>query len=505
MKNPVTLALLQLFIVLAPCLVEGRGLYQYGVWRPHDKILTLPYVDGVIVYMHWNVMEPEEGEINLEPIREIRSRVQALGKRFILRVVTSEHTPPWVFSRGVPAVIDRTEDSPKMAPLYWHALYLRRLEILVNALGGALDGDPSLAGVQIGIAGFGEMVLGGDDWLQQGFTPSLWTETCRSIIDIYRNAFRRTPLLVMIMSQEFSKGREIEPMEQIAEYAASKGIGLQFNGLSEDNSYLWGLRPTPDPCSAIGLFRRFAKHVPISFELTNDKVDPHLSLMNALSEGAGFVSVHTSILERPSLAQLFTFTSNFLGKRPRNSSCVWTVLRQTFPGAREKTGKKNYEFGLSQMDGTSVDESSSNISTCLAAHAAAIGSHRGRPCRRTDYRKGSRCMSFKMAGDFDAGTDPVVTVIYSDEGSDTWTLGYSTGPVKRTSDPIRKGNSGRWLRVNIKLVGFRRGADPDFFIDSNMDGDEYIHFVQVTRGRSDVILPYSEDEVPSAEHTVRVK
>ena len=476
-----------------PLAQADSGLFQYAVWRPHDRIVTAPFVDGFVAYLHWNTLESEAGKIDIEPIVRIRERARENGKRFILRIVTAEHTPAWLYRMGVPRVYEKIDNRLQSVPLYWSPVYLQRLDALIQKIAQQMDGDPTLAAVQIGIATYGEMLLGGREWASNGFTPLLWVETCRNIIDIYRERFKKTPLIVMIMSQEFPGGRQTDSMLPVSEYAATHGVGLQFNGLSADNSYLWGLMDKPDPVSASAIFRKLRHKVPLCLEMTNDKVDALLSCINALSEQVSFLFVYTSLLDDGALAPVFEFTKHFLGKNPGNSNAVWTLLRQTFPQDEVRTGKRNYEFGLEQIDfkDLTVTKVDGEIVT-LRAKTSAVEQLEGLPCRRTNTAEQFHHMVFRISDDFEAGPDPVLTVIYADMGDDLWFPMYAAGDKFISCQPIRKNNTGKWLQADFNLKDFSKSSPIDIVVHSNNDGDEFIHFVQLTKSGHNIATPFSE-------------
>ena len=492
----IVFSLVSCVLLLLTCFAQetkaDSGLFQYAVWRPNDRIVTAPFVDGVVAYVHWNVLEREPGTIDVSPILQIRSRVIKEGKRFILRVVTAEHAPAWLYRMGVPRVYEKIDGRLHAVPVYWSPIYLQRLSILVEKIARDLDGDNSLAAVQIGIATYGEMLLGGREWLSHGFSPLLWTNTCQKIIDVYRDQFKKTPLVVMIMSQEFPQGRQTDSMLPVAQYAADNGIGLQFNGLSADNSYLWGLLDRPDETSAIAIMRKFGQSVPVYLEMTDGKVDVVLSCLNAVSEQASFVFVYTAMLDDPSLAPVFQFTRRFLGKTPANAEAVWTLLRQTFPKDNIRTGKKNYEFGLQQSElHNLIVYRSDGGNLNIRAKTSAVDRLNGLPGRRTAEADNFQHIAFKISEEFDPGPTPVLSVIYADKGEDLWFPMYTSGGKLHACAPIRKHNSGQWLRADFRLAGFSKSSPIVLIIDSNKDGDEFIHFVQLTRSGSDVILPLS--------------
>lgn len=496
LKALALMLILSFFTGLANETRADSGLFQYALWRAHDPIVTAPYVDGVVAYLHWNVLEREPGKVDVEPILRMRSRIQQAGKRFILRIVTAEHTPSWLYRMGVPKVYEKIDNKLQIVPLYWSPVYLERLNSLVEKIAQQFDGDTSLAAVQIGIATYGEMLLGGREWPSHGFTPLIWTNTCRQIIDIYTNHFKKTPLAVMIMSQEFQGGRQTDSMLPVAEYAATHGVGLQFNGLSPDNSYLWGLMDKPDPTSATAILRKFRHNVPLYLEMTSDKVDVRLSCLNALSEQASFLFVYTSLLNDETLVPVFEFTKLFLGKSPSGSNAVWTLLRQTFPQDALRTGRKNYDFGLEQIDlqNIKVFRAEGGILN-IRAKTSAVERLNGLPCRRTAGEQQFHHMVFKISDDFDPGPAPILTVIYADIGQDAWFPMYAVGDKLISCEPIRKNNTKRWLRADFVLANFSKGSPIDLVIHSNNDGDEFIHFVEVTRNGNDVSIPFSKSDV----------
>lgn len=470
----------------------AAGLYQYGVWQTNDKILASSFVDGVVVYVGWSALEPTQDAVDVSFIKAVRTRAKELGKKLIIRIVSAELTPPWVYRLGIPRVLDTTDHDPRWVPLYWHPKYLGVLDEFIGKISAQLDGDPVIEAVQVGIGRYGEMCLEGFDWLNHDFSPKLWTATCISILDIYKKHFRKTPLLVMIMSADLPGGRWTSPMQEVASYAAANGIGIQFNGLSPDNSYLWGLRGQPDEDSAVGIFRKYAGKVPLAFELTNDKVDARLSCMNAVSEHASFLFVHTSLLADPELRGIFAFTHYFLGRSLRSSDAVWTLLRQTNPDSVEETGKKNYEFGLKQIEFPTdtkfvVDKQQISVTT----KTMPLDDFLGLPCRRTVDSDQQAYLAFQIDGEVNLGSKPTLSVIFADVGMDSWSLFYMTQDGLRKFGTVHKQDTRQWLIVDFELPGLSTGHVADILIDSNGDGDEYIHYLQLNRAGMAAPLPIS--------------
>ncbi len=480
------------FTMYFSCTPQAAGLYQYGVWQSDDRMLSSSFVDGVVAYVGWSDLEPEEGLLDMSFIEAIRARAKKLGKKLIVRLVSAELTPSWVYKKGVPRVLDTTDHEPRWVPLYWHPAYLKALDGFISRVGPKLDGDPVIEAVQVGIGRYGEMCLEGDDWLKHDFSPSGWTATCISIIDIYRKHFHKTPLIVMIMSADLPGRRWTSPMQEVASYAAGKGIGLQFNGLSPDNSYLWGLQDYPDKDSAIGIFRHYVGKVPLAFELTNDKVDTGLSCMNALSEHASFLFIHTALLDDPSLKDIFVFTRYFLGRTVQSSDALWILLRQTNPDAISETGKKNYEFGLKQIESVKDEVFVFGKAQIPVTYKTTpFSDFLGLPCRRTGHTGERGYIAIQIHKDVNLGDKPTLSVVYADVGMDSWTLLYMTAGGLKNAGTVQKRDTGQWIAADFELPGLSAGHAADMLIDTNGDGPEYVHYIQLNIGGRAVPLPLS--------------
>ena len=109
--------------------------------------------------------------------------------------------------------------------------------------------------------------------------------------------------------------------------------------------------------------------------------------------------------------------------------------------------------------------------------------------RRTDQATGNPYMFFDVDGAYLQGLHAArVQVVYWDYGTDTWSLYYRNAQGQVVSaGTIRKQNTRTWKTATFDLV-MRFDDDlpvgsggADFYISSNNDGDEWIHFVEVMR------------------------
>ena len=95
-----------------------------------------------------------------------------------------------------------------------------------------------------------------------------------------------------------------------------------------------------------------------------------------------------------------------------------------------------------------------------------------------------------------------ITVIYLDDGTDTWDLQYDAlGDPAKVAGVVQKTGTGRWLEATFALADARFAgqlAGYDFRIRARDSGNEFVRFVEVVKGGG-------EREVESGSGGWRVK
>lgn len=197
----------------------------YNSWR--SEVFNIAYNR-----FRWKDIEPEEGVYDFSVIFNWMRPWRKAGYRVAFGVKSTDMemtcTPEWVFKAGVPAVTHR--GGKQQDPVYWHPLYMQKYSIFVKKLGETFDGMDGLEYVDMrGIGVWGEMHLGTfftDMWnkeemLRHGYTDAIYKDAYRKMIDAYRISFPTTRLFLNIGSHE-----------ELANYAASRQIGLRSDALS---------------------------------------------------------------------------------------------------------------------------------------------------------------------------------------------------------------------------------------------------------------------------------
>ncbi len=180
----------------------------------------------VYVRFNWADAEPEEGRYDWRLIDDVIAAWKSRGAAVAMRVMTcNAHSagyytsPKWLFDAGCKGFEylrggdDPTSGGkriPRIEPDYADPVYLAKHGAFIKALGERYDGSPSVEFLDIGSYGiWGE-------WHTPHPAP---VEVRRQIVDLYLQAFRKTPLVFMSDDAE------------VLAYALAHGTGFRRDGV----------------------------------------------------------------------------------------------------------------------------------------------------------------------------------------------------------------------------------------------------------------------------------
>ena len=133
----------------------GKGWVQY---YGTDKY-TKDYIGLGYTRWAWSVLEPKEGQFNWKELDEFILRFKKLGKKTAFGVMNVSTglgqyvTPKWVFDAGAQPLAVPDDSSPtgrQIIPKTWDdAVFLRKMNAFVQALGRRYDGHPDIAFLDI--------------------------------------------------------------------------------------------------------------------------------------------------------------------------------------------------------------------------------------------------------------------------------------------------------------------------------------------------------------------
>lgn len=382
----------------------------------------------------------------------------------------------------------RRGDAP--LPRYWDEGYLGALADMVHALAERYGEDPRVAWVEISVGIYGETAPANAPALKWSFAEAgltsdvhepakglfSWVETVKRIIDIYRSAFPEKPLFL----QYSNYFESISERASYVPYAVERGIGLKHNGLYPDS--IDGVTYGGPSVGTFNIMFTYSETVPVGWEFQvfpRTESNVYWAMLNALDKHADFVMVQKDAITRTELIPIFEFANQYLGATLDTTPAVWVALRETErPAERWFPQFGNFSFWLYQED---AGPGGQTVPLWNVTDAKE-----GRFTRRTDQANGNRYMYFNVDDRYVHGPQPVVIeVVYLDQGRDRWHLEYDAGEHEPKSlEPVQKEDTGTWKRARFRLMdaAFAGGIEGyDFRIDCDADGDEIIHWVQVSR------------------------
>lgn len=164
----------------------GRGFTTTSIIFNSDLADRLHPQSGVHqVRWYWDVLEPEEGNINYVLIDSVLKRSISNGQRLNFRVMCQDvemKIPDWAMDQGI------------TPPYYDNLVFLEKQSNLIRALGERYDGHPALAFMDIGTVGqWGEWHSEENSDVQ---VPN--DANARKIVDMYVESFQQTPLVMLI-------------------------------------------------------------------------------------------------------------------------------------------------------------------------------------------------------------------------------------------------------------------------------------------------------------------
>lgn len=202
----------------------GRG-FMTRQRAPGQSPLRFP-LSVAYIRVNWADLEPEEGKYEWKVFDDPIEAWKPHGARIAIRIMTTNAhsrgyyaSPKWLFDAGCKSYeyLRGGEDPtsggvriPRVEPDYADPIYLAKHGNFLRALGQRYDGHPQVEFLDIGSYGI---------WGEWHTSHSAAVDVRRKIIDMYVDAFHRTPLVFM---SDDADGLD---------YALSKGTGFRRDGV----------------------------------------------------------------------------------------------------------------------------------------------------------------------------------------------------------------------------------------------------------------------------------
>ena len=169
-------------------------------WSEVGPVIKLPqaatnpdFPDTSVAYCrwYWNVLEPVPGKFRWDTVDLAIDEARAHHQKLAIRLMpysNKDPLPEWFRKSGARrANKDSDKDGEIWQPDFSDPLYLKYWSELVTAAGAHYDGNPYLDSVDISSVGYW-----GEGW--SPYMPAFAFQ--KALIDIWLDAFKRTPLLM---------------------------------------------------------------------------------------------------------------------------------------------------------------------------------------------------------------------------------------------------------------------------------------------------------------------
>ena len=527
-------------------LAQRRGIYAVWDYQPDELTpLEHYHIVGSHITVNWSRIQDRPGVYHWDFLDNWLGRVEATGKAAAFGISTYngrlsngiEALPE--FLRDNPnAVVD--VGGGWLIPRYWDPAYLNPYRQFIFALGERYRNDPRVEWVAIGAGMYGETWAcnpdDNDAMAAAGLTSDLWIETVNQIVDWYVEAFSENGQLkkvLFVQSAPFTFHRR--ERRDISFHAASRGVGLSINGLYPDQEgAIFGAQANCPYCGIHDSLLLYNQQLPTTFEtyeyMLCDPDQVYWGMLNGLDKHPTYLRLNIDLFreydpdkypgggfgpDKTENLAIFDWVEHYVGATLENTPSVWVAMREHRVPWQPCNGDPvpgpwypqwgNYDFWLEQDDevpgGRTVPETNDPTITEMGDNddpynpALPLG-REAWAVRRTDQATGNPYMFFKVDdGYLFGGSNPVtITVTYLDRGTDTWSLRYdAAGGVEQTAWPqgssvpwVQKEGSNQWRQAVfiIEDARFANGlaGGSDFLLDCRDDGDEWIHFVEVSKG-----------------------
>jgi len=499
---------------------------------------------GSLASFHWKQLENQEGRYTFEVIDRWLNRLAARGLKGAFFVALLDggcngdralpdyiiNDPQAVIKRNLGYTCPQSGRTWKAIPNYLSPRLQERYRALIYALGARYKNDPRVEYIAIGTGIYGETRAAADPGdlnalRQAGLTSARWVEFVNKVTDWYVEAFSdgNGRLLKPLMQQTGPVTFNAWERREISNYAIGRGVGLSLNLMYPDGEGVLYINSGACPmCSWYDFPLVYWRVIPTAWEAYEHQTcTPELvwwGVYNTLNKHPVYLRVVSQLMRtvtgapRPELIAPFKWAARYLGVTEETTPSAWVALREhrdpfyplrcvgvnnAPPHQNPQWG--NYGFFMDQRNdlpgGRTVPETNDPSVQRMGSNTRPYNpdlpkGKEGWAVRRTDEATGNPYMFFDVSARYLSGVgSATIKITYWDYGTDTWSLYYrnANGRVVE-AQRVRKQNTRQWKTVTITLTNARFDnslpdgtGGADFFLSSNNDGDEWIHFVEVIR------------------------
>lgn len=165
------------------------------------EIAQLDHVDGILVRMSWDTLEPAPGAYDWSLLDEQIARAEQYGIKVSLAVVNGSAAPAWLSALGVEMFSFQFGMETREIPVPWDSTFQSRWSQFIAELGGRYANEDTISLVYATNSsrnGF-EMQLPFSptdqvNWASAGYSDALYAQSWNDAIDAFVAAFPNHPV-----------------------------------------------------------------------------------------------------------------------------------------------------------------------------------------------------------------------------------------------------------------------------------------------------------------------
>ena len=501
----------------------SRGIevfYRYRFLDVWGNLLDNPSVCSGRIAPYWAELNPAPGVYDWTSIDDKLQIAHDAGKTAYIRPSLSGYggwpnpaaasgVPDWVYAQGGVEGVHYLDGPETRYPVFWTDLIKTNFQIFVEAFGARYDGHPDVEYILLGL--YPEMGLGKDaedlesEWLAAGYTDQLYEDTVKWYIDLYLTNFPNKMISMACLSGKplpMTTARIDALRENITGYMNSKNTNGVIRTAIENNA----MRDYSSWSFIQQYFRQYHESMHIVYEAI-DKAsgggkagDFRAMLENGLTTHADRFHIYYEDIViatpgetgyDPEYESALAFAAAHIGIEPDDPACNDVWIR--FNALDNATRSSKFFFqGLYCDANAPYDAGAWPVGKAQPSDGgyvpvSSVGSP-VRECVRTSQATGDRYIYMDVDDRFISGglSEVKIVIEYLDQGTDTFKIEYDgLAGAYASSAAVTKQNSGIWKTTTIHLFDavFSNGQSGgnDLRINCNMDGDDYISFVQILK------------------------
>ena len=216
-------------------IVKPRGTAA-SAGSTDSAVVNHPQVQGALIRIRWNQIEPSPGVFDFRPIDNQLSLLRAAKKKWSLAVLAGPSAPTWLYASpyNVSPLSIVFRGQPVQVPKFWDATLQTRLAGLAQALAARYKDDASLQLVYLpqmtGNGVEGHFNGNTDTSLSaQGLTEDLWVGAVLQGVTAFSQAFANKPVAIelhYILSSANAGRRVMQAIEADAALLSQVGVAL---------------------------------------------------------------------------------------------------------------------------------------------------------------------------------------------------------------------------------------------------------------------------------------